>query len=236
MLLCVPHPERFVRGRRTRIVRGLNPHNCFDEVRRRLGYRFSLQQGTYSDTANPGGDFIIDIELQNEGWAAPFNPRLVEIVLRSTDSGNMFSATLDEDPRFWLASDTETYRLVHTLCAPADMPTGSYELLLNLPDPEPSLYGRSEYSIRLANQDTWEDSTEFNRLFHTLSVTGSSPGPACSSDVLTLASKALTAVTASLPPIPGRGFVLTSDGTVTGLGEEVVSVGIAQIKLIPPTM
>ena len=202
---------------------GVDPHSCFDEVKRRLGYRFSLLQGTYSDTVKPGGDFSVDIELRNEGWAAPFNPRLVELVFRNTDSGQMFSATLDKDPRFWLASDTETYRLAHTICAPVDMPTGSYEVLLNLPDPEPSLYGRPEYSIRLANQDTWEADTGFNRLFHTLSVTSSAPAIACSDGAHTLRSKAPTKISASLPPIPGRGLVLASYGSVTGVGEEVVS-------------
>ena len=53
---------------------------------------------------------------------------------------------------------------------PTDMPAGQYEVLLDLPDPYPSLRGRPEYSIRLANGDTWEPSTGFNRLSQRLRV------------------------------------------------------------------
>jgi hypothetical protein len=43
-------------------------------------------------------------------------------------------------------------------------------LLLNLPDPMTSLYGRAEYAIRLANEGTWEAGSGFNALRHTLQV------------------------------------------------------------------
>ena len=53
---------------------------------------------------------------------------------------------------------------------PADMPRGNYSVLLNLSDPMPSLSGRPEYSIQLANTNAWEASTGFNNLNHTFSV------------------------------------------------------------------
>lgn len=46
------------------------------------------------------------------------------------------------------------------------MPAGSYELLLPLPDAYESLSGRPEYSIRLANEEMWEESSGYNRLHH----------------------------------------------------------------------
>ena len=51
---------------------------------------------------------------------------------------------------------------------PANVPAGSYTLLLNLPDP--LLSTRPEYSIRLANQGTWDAATGMNSLLHTLTV------------------------------------------------------------------
>ena len=47
---------------------------------------------------------------------------------------------------------------------PDDMPVGEYELYLNLPDPEVALYNNPAYSIRLANQDIWDETTGYNKL------------------------------------------------------------------------
>ena len=55
-----------------------------------------------------------------------------------------------------------------TLTVPSSLPAGSYALLLNLPDP--LLSTRPEYSIRLANQSTWDAATGMNSLLHTLTV------------------------------------------------------------------
>jgi hypothetical protein len=44
------------------------------------------------------------------------------------------------------------------------MPPGRYEVFLNLPDPVLSLYGRPEYSIRLANSAVWQPETGYNSL------------------------------------------------------------------------
>ena len=45
---------------------------------------------------------------------------------------------------------------------------------LNLPDPEPALYERAEYSIRLAgkvsDKTIWDQNSGWNRLFHTLTI------------------------------------------------------------------
>ena len=49
---------------------------------------------------------------------------------------------------------------------PAEMLPGEYEASLNLPDPNPLLADRPDYSIRLANDHVWEDETGFNRLLH----------------------------------------------------------------------
>ena len=44
------------------------------------------------------------------------------------------------------------------------MAAGRYDLLLDLPDPYPSIAQRPEYSIRLANEDCWEEKTGYNKL------------------------------------------------------------------------
>ena len=47
---------------------------------------------------------------------------------------------------------------------PADIIAGDYDLLLNLPDKYASISNRSEYAIRLANTDVWEEVTGYNKL------------------------------------------------------------------------
>jgi hypothetical protein len=143
--------------------------NLTDTVRLELGYRFVLQQATYSAAAQAGGNLTMTLTLKNEGWAAPFNPRLVELILRRATNGDVYAFPLAAEPRFWLAgSDTHTIHQVVAL--PLNLPAGDYELLLNLPDPAASLYARPAYSIRFANSDLWEPTTGYNRLRHTVTV------------------------------------------------------------------
>lgn len=140
---------------------------CMDEITRRLGYRLSLTQGTYSDSASPGGAFQYNIALQNDGFAAPFNPRSVELVFRHSSNAEVVMP-LSDDPRLWPAGTSQV--LSGTITLPAGMLTGTYQLFLHLPDPQPSLQARPEYAIRLANSGTWESNTGYNNLLHTLTV------------------------------------------------------------------
>ena len=149
------------------VYNGWDTGGCLPEIKQKLGYRFVLEQGTYADMVEPDGSFAIDIRLRNDGWAAPFNLRPVELVLRHVNTGYIHTVPLPgEDPRFWLAGDTRT--LTHTLQAP--MLSGDYELLLHLPDPHPTLSDRPEYAIRFANDGVWEAAIGYNDLGHILHV------------------------------------------------------------------
>jgi len=144
---------------------------CVDDIKRRLGYRLALVEGSYADVVRPGETFTVTIALRNEGWAAPFTPRLVELLLRHTTNGTIYRVKLPDDPRSWLP-ERGTILLAHTICTSTGLPAGQYELLLNLSDPEPSLYSLPAYSIRLANEMLWEESTGYNKLLHTIRVAG----------------------------------------------------------------
>lgn len=150
---------------------------CLQEIKRRLGHRLALVRGTYPDAVQPGGAFTVDIELQNDGWAAPFNPRLVELVLRNSTSGNLYRVQLPDDPRAWLP-ERGTISLTHTICTATSLPPGQYALLLNLADPEPSLSSLPAYAIRLANEAVWEENAGYNNLLHTITVQGATINPA----------------------------------------------------------
>lgn len=142
-------------------------HSCFAEIERRLGYHFVFLQGTYDDQVIPGNNFKFSLQVKNEGFSAPFNPRAVELILRHTD-GSTYTFELPDDPRFWLAGKIHT--ITGEISIPENFPAGDYTLLLNLPDPEPRLHQRPEYSIRLANENIWEAKTGYNRLNHSVMV------------------------------------------------------------------
>lgn len=133
-----------------------------DNIMRELGYRFQLLSGEYSDKIAPGGAFSVRIVLKNLGYAPLYNPRLVELVLKNTQSEDIYKVNTGIEPRLWKPA---LESVIDTLVGiPQDMPEGDYELYLNLPDAEESLYNNPAYSIRLANENVWEETTGYNRL------------------------------------------------------------------------
>ena len=144
---------------------------CMDDIKKSLGYRLVLLSGNYSDETRPGQSITVNITLKNEGYAAPYNERGLQLVLRSMSPGTPqtpYFAPLNADPRDWQPDGT--YTISETLCVPPSLPYGTYELFLSLPDPMPSLFNRPEYAIQMANQNVWEANTGYNSLGHSLTV------------------------------------------------------------------
>lgn len=143
---------------------------CLETVKRRLGYRLALIDGSYPNSVQVGNSLNIAINLRNEGWAAPYNPRPVELVLRHQATQALHRFPLAVDPRFWLP-EGGTHSIAQSILIPANLPPGPYDLLLSLPDASPGLAGRAEYAIRLANDGVWEAGSGLNKLLHTVTVT-----------------------------------------------------------------
>ena len=154
---------------------------CMETIKRRLGYRLQLVTGRFRTEAQPGQSIPFSLEFTNGGFAAPFNPRGLELVLRHSVTGQKFFAALsrDTDVRRWLPGSN--YFVNAQLSLPSNLPMGSYDLLLNLPDPAPTLYAQLPYSVRLANSnalassgtllgDVWESATGYHRLRQTLTI------------------------------------------------------------------
>lgn len=150
---------------------------CFDEIEERLGYRFVMSEGRYTEEVARGNAFSFAIDLKNEGFASPYNPRDVKVVLRSfLDPEVLYEVYLPDDPRFWFGGEERT--LERTLGIPEDIEEGMYELLLMLPDPEQTLHDRPEYAIRFANSGVWESETGMNNLNHVVIIDDSAEGEA----------------------------------------------------------
>ncbi len=141
---------------------------CFTAISNNLGYRLVLQSATFSNgTALNVVNY--SITLKNEGYAAPVNPRKVELIFRSTTTSENFSRTINVDPRLWFGGSTIT--LAGTINTPVVLTTGNYAMLLKLSDPEPTLVSNIKYNIQVANGGAlWEPATGLNKLNHTVNL------------------------------------------------------------------
>ena len=140
---------------------------CMDEIKRNLGYRFVLQEATLPADATRGNTMEFFLKFRNNGYASPFNKRPLQLVLRHKKSGAVTIVALSSDVRRWYTGEILVKEKVDI---PSGMAAGEYELLLNLPDAYATIAAKPEYSIRLANTDTWEPGTGYNKLNHTIKV------------------------------------------------------------------
>ncbi len=135
---------------------------CIDEIDRRLGYRLSLSNVYKPEAAAVAGkDYRVILMLKNTGFSAPINPRAVEFVLVDGNGNKTVYEQKNIDPRFWFAGNTVTVDV--KLALPADA-SGKCTLYLNLPDPKETLHDNPLFSIRLANDGVWDETTGYNKV------------------------------------------------------------------------
>lgn len=173
-----PRSMNIIRSRRYSLIHkrfNLNTLNqwkqegCFDEIEKRIGYRFVAIQSEMPQSISKSLKIPLRLVMQNQGWASPFNRRLVEIVFKDRKSGKIYKSDVSSqtDPRQWLPEKgkfTVNLQITHKLTP------GTYDLYLNLPDPMPKLKNRAEYSIQLANSNMWNQASGFNNLGRTISI------------------------------------------------------------------
>ncbi|RZJ35338.1 MAG: DUF4874 domain-containing protein [Flavobacterium sp.] len=142
------------------VIEGFVSGGCFDEIKRRLGYRLEL----ISSALTPG---TVTINLRNTGFGHLANERKSYVVYRNINTGNEISLQIDGDARLWVKGQSFTISQNIPL-----LPVGTYHLYLNLPDQWADVTGLDQrYSVRFANANTWENSTGYNDLGLTLQVT-----------------------------------------------------------------
>ena len=153
---------------------------CYEAIAREMGYRFVLRSATVPAGGRAGDSATVSVTLSNVGYARPFNPRAVELVLRSRVDGAAWRLPVDlggVDARLWLPGPDATAELALPVALPTGLPAGEYDVLLNLPDPAPRLNTRPEYSMQLANVGVWEAATGFNALGAVLAVRQGAEAP-----------------------------------------------------------
>lgn len=149
-------------------------NGCINEMKKYLGYRIELINGTYTSSLKPGDTFEFNLKLVNKGYASLYNPRNVELILRNNNSGQEYFCKLPVDPRTWGPLDTVT--LSFQIGIRNDHPLGTYSLYLNLPDASENLRFNPLYSIRVANLNLWDSQNGYNKLNFNLVVDNNSPG------------------------------------------------------------
>jgi hypothetical protein len=137
-----------------------------------IGYRYRLVKAVIQNEANAGGNLSVNIEITNDGYGNIFNARKVEIIFRNQSNKKQYVTNIEGDKvgnrkYFPYSHATTTWNLS---IATTGVPAGKYDVLLNLPDPYASIHDNPAYSIRLANQNTWEPITGYNKLLKTISV------------------------------------------------------------------
>lgn len=140
---------------------------CMKSIKEKLGYRLLLVSANLPAQVKKGGKLSIQLQLENKGFASPYNPRSVQLILRNRQNGKIISFELNTQIQKWF---TGKIVLKQSFALPATIATGEYDLLLNLPDGYKSLQNNPAYSICLANENTWEAATGFNTLNHVLHV------------------------------------------------------------------
>ena len=127
---------------------------CFSEIEKNLGYRLVLQDVHYG-AVEAGKPCKVTIRLNNNGYAAPMNPREAWLVWKGSD-GKVVKSPLGVDPRTWHSG----YNAVISQFVPT---TDKGTLYLELSDP--LIQGNPDFSIAFANINVFDSKTGYNQLF-----------------------------------------------------------------------
>jgi hypothetical protein len=117
----------------------------------------------------------VEFTIKNVGFGELFNPRNVEVVLRNNSTGDLLTAALSADPRFWAGGETDF--ITTQLAIPDNLPEGIYSIGLWMPDIEATLRNDVRFAIRFANEGVWEAATGINILTNALVISNESTGP-----------------------------------------------------------
>jgi hypothetical protein len=126
-----------------------------------LGYRLVAEEVRSQATVARNNKLRVELDLRNYGFAHPSNPRPMRFLL-DNPAGRRVDFGVSPDVR--TLAPGSGYTLWAELPIPAWYPKGPCRLGLWLPDQDPTLVSRPEYSMRLANVGTWNEVDGYNNL------------------------------------------------------------------------
>ena len=147
---------------------------CDEEISRRLGHRLALVGARTSRAVAPGGVLDVELEIENQGFSAPYNRRPVFLELRR--GTRRWRVKLRGVDARQLAPGVTT--IAARLRVPIGaVPADDYQLSVWLPDASATLRPDPRHAIRLANQGVWNEATGTNTINRSLRVGPDAPGP-----------------------------------------------------------
>jgi hypothetical protein len=119
---------------------------CYDEIRRRLGYRFEVKRVAYTPTvtATSGEKFTVMMDIENSGWASLPKPRDAKLVLRSGSTTSVYRLSAGTTKNWAPGTTTQI-----SVTAAAPPPIGTYSVRLAIPDPNAPK--QIPYAVKLAS-------------------------------------------------------------------------------------
>ncbi|MDD7888238.1 DUF4832 domain-containing protein [Flavivirga sp. 57AJ16] len=142
-------------------------NNCFKDFQKELGYRLLLKSASLKKEVTAHGSFQLSTVIDNVGFAPVYNKKNTFLVLKSIGDGTLYKKALSFDIR--KVVPITDYELNESISL-SGIPAGKYELFLKIEDSNETLSDRVEYSIQLANSNTWDANTGMNKLLHTLTI------------------------------------------------------------------
>jgi hypothetical protein len=131
------------------VISNWQTNGCFTTIQRNLGYNFRLNSSNITNG-------VLTINIGNYGYGNLFKNRKAYLVCKNTTTNVNYSFLIDNN---FKNCATTSYNIVTNLTT-LGLPSGSYKLYLNLPDP---LINNKLYSIQTSNLNTWT-SEGFNDL------------------------------------------------------------------------
>jgi hypothetical protein len=117
---------------------------CYDEIRRKLGYRFKVTRVEYTPTVASGQNISVSIDIENSGWARLHRPRRARLVLRSGSTRRVYTLSAGATKN-WAPGTTTRISV-----SAAPPPAGTYGVRLWIPDPDAP--ARIPYAVKLASR------------------------------------------------------------------------------------
>lgn len=159
--MAIYHFTYLNQGYHSGVLSRWRKEGCYEEIQKRLGYRYVLEKAFFSKEPAAGSEMRVVLKIRNDGFAPAQNPRDAEFVLTDNAGKVIKTWPLDSDPRYWMPGQTTVIDQNIELPSGA---SGQCTLSLNLPDPCEKLRNNSRFSIRLANENIWEEETGLNKL------------------------------------------------------------------------
>ena len=136
-------------------------NGVWDNLQKRMGYRYQLTSVSLSDTAFTVSDTLhYKLNILNTGFNQAFNPKDCEMVFTSAD--DTVIVDMQEDVRRWWKGKTtvvDKYVVIDDRFS-----STMYTMQLRISDAYPSIKNDTRYCIRLANTGMWNQQTGNNNL------------------------------------------------------------------------